>query len=442
MKSASCSCIVLSLVAAAAGGNEISSLPDHFFEFDQPEREHHSPGPSRLRIHAEAVFHLPEYRTSALPSPSDRPDWLAGAAAGVHVQKRLTDQQSLRADVQGVLYTTAERGDLRPTDWRVDVRELAWTRQSASHDARWQRLLDIGRLTQPKTLGLGFAPADHFRTARVNPAHSIDVGESRLGVVGVRKHWLWNRAESSVLISPKLTALDGSLWQDSDGWGLGLAQTNDRLRTQWVISFKASDRWTAQTLLLWDDGDWELGNTLSLVVTPAILLHAESNVAQRHSLWDVAMSADTMPDWGLQAAWGASITLGLSTSLTMEHHYNAFGLDHAQWQQWQAAQNSPAAAQANRVLQLARQRDEPGSMHRLLARWHWQEAGHPDLDLTALGLLNPLDGSAMVQPGLTWHVQPDLSLTMHHTRWLGGDESEFGKSFRVSNTELRLQFHI
>lgn len=428
------------LCVATARADDVNLIPDVLLDAPPPD----SPPASSARswtLFAEASATSTHWRDSG---PGARPDWTTLTRVGGRIRGEVAPHLTATLDAQATWSRaegTSPRGD---RDLRLDIKEasLGWA-------ATPTLFVDAGRITLRSGVALGFNPTDHFRAGALLDRSTEDASqarENRLGTVALRLQALWSGGAAALAVSPGIGGEAARWWNGAKVGGLNLAATNPRPRTLLTLSQEITPNLAPHLVLLVDGRDLHVGANLSTAATDWLLVHGEWSAGQRRPLLAEGMRPGGSDGMRVHhaSAVGATVTPVASVSLTLEHHYNEAGLDGQDWAIWRAAAASPpSAGRALAVRRLAQERQDPLSRHTLWSRLQWQEAlGDPDLTLTLLGLLDPGDGSALVQGEATYAVTGATSATLRAASFLGSSGSQYGSVPRASALTFRLRHHF
>lgn len=301
---------------------------------------------------------------------------------------------------------------------RNQLREayLAWQPPTS------QSTIELGRLNQRHGPAYGYNPTDFFRkgaTRSVVTADPVALRENRSGTFMLRASQSWNGGSTSLAWAPQLTHSGRS---DST-FALDLDATNASDRLLLTVNAKLSERWTAEALLLGEEGQSaRLGLNLTGLASDAAVLHAEWSIGRSADLQAVALGTlAPRRQHHQQAAVGVTYTLPTGMSVTAEAAFNAAGLDRSGWRDVFA--QGPAAVA---TLFSATQADQELASRRALLLYVSQKGLLlKQLDLTAFIRHNVVDHS-----GLAWmelrHHWPTFDAALQWQRGFGAQRTEFG----------------
>lgn len=274
----------------------------------------------------------------------------------------------------------ANRLDL---NWQAGQDEQINTLKEAyfSWQAQPSVLFDVGRINQRNGMAYGYNPSDFFKADAVRSVVSIaptSLRENRLGSAMLRGQYLWDSGAISALYSPKLAETD----QQHRSSPFALDWANSNFADRWQIS--ASQRWFAgfsPQLIVYREAEKspQIGLNLSWLATDALTLYTEYSGGRSPSLLQSALGQQEPQRFYSRLASGASYTLPINLTLTLEYHYNQAALSQTDWQ---ALAHQPSQYWAYRQYAF-RQQDNP-TQHNLFLLASWNNVLWRNLDLNLM----------------------------------------------------------
>lgn len=428
--------------ALAADENaDLDLVPDTLLTAPQASR-----GPAETgRWHWDLIetVHLNRYRSVTVPSlNADEPAWVSLSRLSVRGDSPLSETTTLTLDAQFNLQANEGHSFDALRDLRLDLKEAYVT--YAPDPAIF---LDVGRIVIRNGVAYGFNPTDAFRVNAVVNRTTEDPGAlrySRLGAMAFRAQAMWEGGALAIVAAPRIGGGSGRLWTDSDVVGLGLNKTNDRSRVLFRLSQRIVGDVAPDVVAGAEGGEPFVGLSGSVSAGDKLMLYGEWLGARRRALYDQAMGVGKVR-LIQQAALGFSWTSETELVANIEYHHNGAGMNGDQWRRWFADGASGRGGLRGRlwsVRGLARDRQEPASRHTLFARVQQSNAFVPDLTLTGLAIVNPLEWDHLVQLEAGYALTSTMTAAVRAS-WSGGaDRSERGSVSRSGAVAVELAIRL
>ncbi len=273
--------------------------------------------------------------------------------------------------------------------------------------------IDIGRVNVRHGPAYGYNPTDYFRTGAtrlITSADPVSIRENRLGTVMLQASQLWALGSMTVAYAPKLDTGGPS----DDGLSLDLGSTNSRNRLLLSATARASERWSAEALVLAAQGTSpRLGLNFTGLLTNALVLHGELSSGRSRDLLSQSLGLPGPERRRQQAALGATLALPRAWSVTAEAAYNGAGMGHSQWQQLFAQGPANVAS----LLSGAQASQELTARQAFLLYATKKSLFWKQLDLAAFVRQNRIDHSSITWAELRYHWESvDVALQFQRAR--------------------------
>lgn len=415
--------LVLAVPAAAADENaDLSLIPP---AVQQPAAAPSPPETPALttatrKVFVEAAFTANAWRNALAVPPPPQPEPPTQRRLSLDARDSLALGSSTRLVFSGRFNVFGERDIPFPSEHttRLDFREgyLSWQPGASTY-------LDAGRINLKSGVAVGFNPTDFFRPRTVLDRTSVDpslLRENRLGTLMVRAQHIWAGGALTLAAAPALrrpTPLVAT--QALPRWNALWDRTNASPRVLLKANLDLAPGLSPELLLFRDERQNRVGLNVSYGLGQAVIVYAEWAGGRRRTLiadaLDYGERTGTFPpgtrsalptDAGLafrqDAAVGASLATASKLTLYLEYDYHEAGLSRQDWQRWfdtgRANPGSlPVVGQLWYLRAYASDQLEPLAQRSVFLRASWTGAFTPDLDLSALTVLNPYDHSTLSQ---------------------------------------------
>lgn len=319
-------------------------------------------------------------------------------------------------------------------DSALDIRELYFSKFATS-----ALFVDFGRFNHRSGVATGFNPTDYYKAYVGIDTTDTDARSrrnNRLGTLGLRFEKLLPGGSFNLILSPEISADEGTLAGDKDFSGLNVDRSNAKDRA--LLSFaKSSARGRYMRFSLLAAGaSSAIGLAKSMVLTDKLLSFAELSVAQGRTRFSDSVQEE--PELAerfvsseervrLQSSLGFSYTSSLDIETTFEYHYSGFAATRQEESAWFALLESEPqlAGELWSIRQHYSELEEPFIRHTLWLRSVWNEPVE-NVSIGVIGSLNPDDASGMTQLSVNYNAANRLSLAGRLTAFHGSSESFFG----------------
>lgn len=218
----------------------------------------------------------------------------------------------------------------------LDSDDLAYTLSEAYVGHAGERLfVDLGRFNERAGVAYAYNPTDVFRTnavvARVSDDPSL-LRSDRLGVVGVRAHYLYDDGSVTLIAAPRL-----SRSVDDAALSTHLARSNSDTRVVVRASRRLSERTLIEAMALHQAGlGWQPGFSVSTLWGEHVVAYGESLLTREIDVDERSEAVDPEAPFAAptrhthfrpRASLGVNIAVGQRLTLVLEGHYDGTALD-------------------------------------------------------------------------------------------------------------------
>jgi len=232
----------------------------------------------------------------------------------------------------------------------------------------------------------------------------------------LRGQRLWDGGSLSMVYSPKLATRPSA-----DGWSLDLGSTNNRDRGLIALGTRVTESINTQLLVYKEAGQSvTFGANMTALLSDAATAHLEWTRGKEPDLLSRALPVIANMAARNRVVGGVTYTTLSKTSITVEYHYNGFGLNRAGINALAGVPGGQLAyfGEALRLQELA-----PRQAYLIYVTQ--KGLFLKDLDLTAYLRVNPGDNSKLAWVELRHHW-PSFDLTFQLQQSIGNARSEFG----------------
>lgn len=371
-------------------------------------------------VYAEAALTHNTWREGLAvpPPPQSEPIWQKRLSLDGRGHWALGD--STRLYLSGRFNVFAENDIPFPSEHteRLDFREgyLSWQPGTSTY-------LDVGRINLKSGVAVGYNPTDFFKPRAVLDRTSVDPSqqrENRLGTLMVRGQYIWASGAFTLAAAPALrrpTPLVAT--QALPRWNALWDRTNASARVLLKANVDLAPGFSPELVLFHRQGRDRVGFNASYGLGQSVVVYAEWAGGKRRTLIQEALAyairtgtfpsgtASVLPTDSGQAfrqdaALGASLATASKLTFYLEFDYQGAGLSRQDWERWfrvgkAHAGSLPVTGQLWYLRAYAADQQEPLTRQSVFFRASWTDAFTPDLDLSALAVLNPYDHSLLSQ---------------------------------------------
>lgn len=436
--------------AAAQENSDLNLIPQSVMEAPKAAPVTAAHG----KYFVEDDLSLLSYRgTFAVPLPYSRGSrWSNRTSVDVYDQWSLSPSVTATAS-ERLSLTFAEGVGFPREALHNDLREAYVTWEPAP-----QTYLEAGRINVRNGVAYAFNPTDFFKSRTSVALATADPSaqrENRLGTFMMRAQHLFDGGSLSLIYAPKLHK-PAPLGEVGDWLDPRFDQTNGADRFLASFSFEL-EQFSPQVLVYHESGRTKFGLNISHPVGASIIAYASWAGGEEPNLVADAIHFGqrtgtipaTLPP-GLPVdtsrAFRNQLSLGMNwssierVSLTLEYEYNGAGFSKQEWRGWFAIGADPAYAPfAWYVRGYAGDQQRQLSQHQLFAYASWNKPfGIDQCDVSALTIVNPMDGSALAQIAGSYYLSDRWSLSVYLGGSTGGRRSEWGSLSSSGSATLQV----